>query len=64
MNVLDPDGWLSRACGIGMILCPECGCKRCPKATYHGHECTGSNESGQSGSVYGDFILRSEDEDD
>jgi hypothetical protein len=35
-----------------MTLCPDCGNKRCPKATYHGHACTGSNESGQSGSRY------------
>jgi DNA-directed RNA polymerase subunit RPC12/RpoP len=34
------------------ILCPVCGNKRCPKATDHELECTGSNESGQPGSVY------------
>lgn len=38
-----------------MILCPECGCKRCPHATHHDHVCTGSNDSDQPGSVYGDF---------
>ena len=36
-----------------MILCPECGNKRCPKATHHDNACTGSNEPGQVGSVYG-----------
>lgn len=36
-----------------MILCPICGCKRCPHATNHQHRCTGSNTSGQIGSVYG-----------
>jgi hypothetical protein len=36
-----------------MILCPKCGNKRCPHATDHRHECTGSNESGQAGSYYG-----------
>lgn len=36
------------------ILCPECGNKRCPKATNHVHTCTGSNDSGQVGSVYGE----------
>jgi hypothetical protein len=36
-----------------MILCPECGNKRCPKATDHHLTCTGSNESGQPGSVFG-----------
>ncbi len=35
-----------------MILCPECGNKRCPKATNHEHACTGSNEPGQPGSRY------------
>ena len=35
-----------------MILCPECGNKRCPKATNHEHACTGSNEAGQPGSRY------------
>ena len=35
-----------------MIVCPKCGNKRCPKATHHGHACTGSNEPGQPGSRY------------
>ena len=35
-----------------MILCPECGNKRCPKATYHELPCTNSNEPGQPGSIY------------
>lgn len=35
-----------------MILCPDCGNKRCPKASDHRHSCTGSNEPGQAGSVY------------
>jgi hypothetical protein len=35
-----------------MVLCPVCGCKRCPKASSHDLECTGSNEPGQPGSVY------------
>jgi hypothetical protein len=44
------DGWpiaLSR-----MILCPDCGNKRCPKATDHNNACTNSNEPGQPGSRY------------
>lgn len=42
------DAW-----GLGrMNLCQTCGNKRCPKATFHGNECTGSNESGQEGSDY------------
>jgi hypothetical protein len=35
-----------------MIVCPDCRNKRCPKATDHRHVCTGSNEPGQSGSVF------------
>lgn len=34
------------------IACPECGNKRCPKASDHNLACTGSNEPGQPGSVY------------
>ncbi len=37
---------------LRMILCPECGNKRCQKASDHRLECTGSNEPGQAGSVY------------
>lgn len=35
-----------------MILCPECGNKRCPKASNHELACTRSNEPGQPGSIY------------
>lgn len=35
-----------------MIVCPKCGNKRCPRASDHELECTGSNEPGQPGSVY------------
>lgn len=35
-----------------MILCPDCGNKRCPKASNHELSCTSSNEAGQEGSVY------------
>jgi hypothetical protein len=35
-----------------MILCPQCGNKRCPRATSHDNACSGSNESGQDGSRY------------
>lgn len=34
------------------IVCSICGNKRCPHATDHRNECTGSNEPGQSGSDY------------
>lgn len=35
-----------------MVLCPECGNKRCPRATDHLNACTRSNEPGQPGSAY------------
>jgi Zn finger protein HypA/HybF involved in hydrogenase expression len=35
-----------------MVVCPDCGNKRCPKATNHMLECSGSNEPGQEGSIY------------
>lgn len=34
-----------------MYLCPDCGNKRCPRATWHRYECTGSNEPGQTGTI-------------
>lgn len=38
--------------GVHMLLCSECGNKRCPKAADHRLGCTGSNEPGQEGSAY------------
>lgn len=35
-----------------MNICPDCGNKRCPKATDHRNECSGSSEPGQPGSRY------------
>jgi len=35
-----------------MVVCHECGNKRCPHATDHHHPCTGSNDPDQKGSVY------------
>lgn len=37
----------------GMVVCETCGCKRCPHASDHRNACTGSNDVGQPGSVYG-----------
>jgi len=34
-----------------MIVCPECGNKRCPKASDHRLKCTRSNMPGQKGSI-------------
>lgn len=36
-----------------MVVCPECGNKRCPKANDHRNACTNSNEVGQAGSAWG-----------
>ena len=41
-----------------MILCPECGNKRCPKATDHMLDCTESNEARQPGSLWSPFNYR------
>ena len=45
-----------KACGgvmlDRMILCPQCGNKRCPKASDHRLDCTSSNDPGQPGSAY------------
>lgn len=30
----------------------KCGNKRCPCAAHHDNACTGSNETGQTGSLY------------
>ncbi|UXC20066.1 hypothetical protein [Comamonas squillarum] len=35
-----------------MVLCPNCGNKRCPKATHHDNACTNSNAPGQPGSSW------------
>lgn len=34
-----------------MMLCPDCGNKRCPRATNHRFVCTGSNALGQVGTL-------------
>ena len=46
-------GTMARMAEMRMILCPECGNKRCPRATFHENTCTNSNDPGQLGSVYG-----------
>ena len=38
-----------------MIVCPDCGNKRCPKARDCRNACTGSNEHGQVGEHDGDW---------
>lgn len=35
-----------------MIVCPDCGNKRCPHANDHRNQCTHSNAAGQPGSAY------------
>lgn len=36
-----------------MVVCTNCGNKRCPHATDHRLGCTNSNDPGQLGSRYG-----------
>lgn len=45
---LDP----ATALQTGMVLCAECGNKRCPRAASHDNACTRSNTPGQEGSNY------------
>ena len=45
------DGFPAETCT--MIVCRECGYKRCPRATDHRQDCTHSNRPGQDGSIYG-----------
>lgn len=45
------DDWMAKL-SWPMIVCRNCGNKRCPKATDHRSDCTGSNEPGQTGSRY------------
>jgi NADH pyrophosphatase NudC (nudix superfamily) len=45
-----------------MILCSECGNKRCPKATNHELQCTNSNAPNQAGSIYNTPPQRTEQE--
>lgn len=40
---------------LWMIVCPNCGNKRCPKARDCRNACTGSNEVGQVGEHDGDW---------
>lgn len=35
-----------------LMVCKQCGNKRCPKATHCDLKCTGSNAGGQAGSVF------------
>ena len=35
-----------------MVLCPDCGNKRCPRANDHNNACTNSNAVGQKGSSW------------
>lgn len=50
-NLRDPVGLLPLS-SSQMILCPTCGNKRCPRASDHRLDCTGSNAPDQPGSIY------------
>lgn len=45
--VLDRRGLLAEEPGSVMLICPDCGNKRCPRAADKDRACTGSNEVGQ-----------------
>ena len=49
-EIKDSNGWSVTM--YTFIVCPDCGCKRCPKSTDHKLACTNSNEPGQPGSRY------------
>lgn len=42
---------------LTFIVCPECGNKRCPRATDHHLACTKSNAPGQPGSRFGGEVI-------
>lgn len=42
--------------GTRMIVCPECGNKRCPKASDYRLACTGSNQPGQPGQPGSEYL--------
>ena len=52
MRLKDDTFWDMPLIANRMILCGECGNKRCPHATDHRYTCTGSNEPRQTGSRY------------
>lgn len=53
MDLGDGHFALMNPVGMPFIVCKICGNKRCPKATDCSLKCTGSNEPGQEGSIYG-----------
>jgi hypothetical protein len=52
----DPSKDLQNPTTLKLVVCVTCGHKRCPKGTWHGFRCTGSNEPGQPGSRYGQAV--------
>ncbi len=44
-KVAETGNWID-GLTTGMMVCAECGNKRCPRAAWHGHVCTGSNKPG------------------
>jgi hypothetical protein len=50
-HTCNPIDW-TKPESVYMRLCPDCGNKRCPKASDHNNECTNSNEPNQTGSIY------------
>lgn len=46
------NGFTLPVTGTRLVVCVTCGNKRCPHATDCRLPCTGSNEPGQTGSIY------------
>ena len=48
-RALIDSGRIEEAMGMmpQLIVCPTCGNKRCPRATWHENDCTRSNSPGQ-----------------
>lgn len=45
-TIRDSGDWMT-ATSRPMIVCSDCGNKRCPKAAWHGNTCTRSNDTDQ-----------------
>lgn len=52
LDKIKEEGKMFPVTSYTFIVCPECGNKRCPRATDHNLDCTNSNDPGQLGSRY------------
>lgn len=60
-SVDTPENIKARLNTSRMIVCQLCGNKRCPHASFHGNECTESNDPGQPGSFYAMVVIPKEE---